>query len=61
MVVQDKSIFKAYDATKKIWKLETGGGIRKKGEGTGVMVSAFLTEEQGFYLLQNKSLLSLLS
>ena len=29
-------------------KLETGGGIRKKGDGTGVMVSAFLTEESGF-------------
>ena len=26
-------------------------GIRKKGEGTGVMVSAFLMEEFGFYLL----------
>ena len=47
IIVQDESIFKAYDASKKIWKLVTGGGIRKKDEGTGVMVSAFLTEEMG--------------
>ena len=58
IVVQDESIFKAYDASNKIWKLETGGGIRKKGERTGVMVSAFLTEDMGLYLSQNKNFLS---
>ena len=40
IIIQDESIFKSYDASKKIWKLETGGGIRKKGEGTGIMISA---------------------
>ena len=48
IIIQDESIFKSYDASKKIWKLETGGGIRKKGEGTGIMISVFLTEESGF-------------
>ena len=33
--------------SKKVWKLETGGGIWKKWDGTGVMVLAFLTEKSG--------------
>ena len=34
-----------------MWHENRGGGIRKKGEGPGVMVSAFIIEELGFLSL----------
>lgn len=50
-VVQDEAIFRCFDANKKVWKQKGGGGIRKKGEGQGAMVSGFVTEEFGFVSL----------
>jgi hypothetical protein len=46
--IQDECIWRAYDASKKQWKQKGGGGIRKKGDGKGCMISCFVSEEVGF-------------
>ena len=51
LVFQDEAIYRAYDSSKKFWHEVRGGGIKKKGEGPGVMVSGFLIEELGFLSL----------
>ena len=46
--IQDECIWWAYDASKKCWKQQGGGGIVKKGDGKGCMLSSFVCEEVGF-------------
>ena len=48
IIVQDEAIFRSYDGAKKFWKQKGRQKLRKKGEGQGVMASAFLSEQLGF-------------
>jgi hypothetical protein len=48
---QDEVIFRSYEASKRFWHMEKDQGIRKKGDGVGVMLSGFVCEEDGFVSL----------
>ena len=54
IIVQDEAIFRSYDGAKKFWKQKGRQKLRKKGEGQGVMASAFLSEQLGFISISNK-------
>lgn len=45
---QDESIYKSSSYPKKEWQVDGQRRKHKKGDGTGVMVSAFVDEERGF-------------
>jgi hypothetical protein len=51
---QDEVIYRSYEATKRFWHMERDQGIRKKGEGVGVMLSGFVGEEDGFVFLTHE-------
>lgn len=51
LFVQDESIYRAYDAQKRMWKVPNHTILRKKGEGPGIMISGFACEHAGFLRL----------
>ena len=50
------AIFKSYDGAKKFWKMKGKQKLRRKGEGKGVMASAFLSEQLGFISITHAQL-----
>ena len=56
IIVQDEAIFRSYDGAKKFWKQKGRQKLRKKGEGQGVMASAFLSEQLGFISISPEQL-----
>ena len=48
MMGQDESIYWQYLLSKNIWFVNGAAGLRKKGNGPGIMVSAFVSEVFGF-------------
>jgi hypothetical protein len=57
--VQDEAIFRAYDGAKKFWLKQGETKLGKKGEGRGIMASAFLSEQFGFVSLAEEQFLEL--
>jgi len=45
---QDESIYRAFSYPAKTWHVHGEAPLRKKGDGGGIMVSAFVDEERGF-------------
>ncbi len=45
---QDESIYRSNAYPKKSWHVNGEAPLQKKGDGSGVMVSAFVDEERGF-------------
>ena len=56
IIVQDEAIFRLYDGAKEFWKLKGKQKLRHKGEGKGVMASAFLSEQLGFISISREQL-----
>ena len=52
--VQDEAIFKSFDGAKKYWSSDGKKQLRSKGEGKGIMASAFLNEQLGFFSISRE-------
>lgn len=48
MLGQDESIYWQYLLSNKVWYINGACGLRKKGNGPGIMTSAFVSEQFGF-------------
>ena len=58
MMGQDESIYWQYLLSSKVWYINGACGLRKKGNGPGIMVSAFVSEQFGFGMPLSPSQLS---
>ncbi|CAM9903336.1 unnamed protein product, partial [Heterosigma akashiwo] len=54
LICQDEVIFKTYDDQKHCWCLEGFRALKKKGEGRGIMLSGFTTQQDGFLKLSQE-------